>query len=601
MKARARGRRGSAARGLLTLVCALAPIPQDGLERLPGEADGELTQGLARALRGRDVIGSEWAAEGRVAEWTDTLRELVTGSGPITAPIAFRDQRASEWTRTFESADWTVDRRDPGSASDLVESPLSNRAALAEFFTNYRVDGGARTALKIVGVEREGAPVTLVRMTSFSIEGNERIQHLAHLRAKWAPRDTDAPAGPSGPSGSAGSAVSLERSNPIELVWESEERAAVRGPGPAFADSTASAFAAPLPNAWQLGLDRWRLRLDSLLDAGLLGHQGLAVADIDANGWEDLYLPQPGGLPNRLYLSDANGKLRDHSKASGADYLDRTSSALLLDFDGDSHIDLVLATTEELLWLAGDGAGAFELRQRIPAATTTSLAASDYDLDGDLDIYVCGYLSPYDDSATPRPYHDANNGERNQLLRNDGDFQFTDVTESVGLDENNRRFTFAASWSDFDRDGDPDLYVANDFGRNNLYRNDGERFTDVALELGVEDMAAGMGVAWGDIDNDGWEDLYVSNMFSAAGSRLATGPAFHPQGDATTREALLRHARGNTLFLNKGGAFEDATAAAGVGMGRWAWGSILFDMNTDGWLDCLVPNGMITGARDDDL
>ncbi len=78
----------------------------------------------------------------------------------------------------------------------------------------------------------------------------------------------------------------------------------------------------------------------------------------------------------------------------------------------------------------------------------------------------------------------------------------------------------AASWEDYDQDGDLDLYVANDFGRNNLYRNDDGQFVDVAAEAGVEDISAGMSVSWGDYNNDGQADLYVGNMFSSAGNRV---------------------------------------------------------------------------------
>jgi hypothetical protein len=176
------------------------------------------------------------------------------------------------------------------------------------------------------------------------------------------------------------------------------------------------------------------------------------------------------------------------------------------------------------------------------------------------------------------------------------------VTVESGIDENNRKFSFAAVWEDYDNDGDLDVYVANDFGRNNLYRNDGGSFTDVAAELGVEDISAGMGVTWGDHDRDGWMDLYVSNMFSSAGGRITYQRHFRPGTDAQTLAELQRHARGNSLFRNQGGAgFEDVTPVAGAEMGRWAWGASFADIDNDGWQDLLVPNGFVTNARSDDL
>ena len=90
-----------------------------------------------------------------------------------------------------------------------------------------------------------------------------------------------------------------------------------------------------------------------------------------------------------------------------------------------------------------------------------------------------------------------------------------------GIDENNRRFSRSACWEDYDNDGDQDLYVANDFGRNNLYRNDGGHFDRRCRLAGdVEDSAAGMSAAWGDFNRDGNMDIYVANMFSSAGSRI---------------------------------------------------------------------------------
>ena len=104
----------------------------------------------------------------------------------------------------------------------------------------------------------------------------------------------------------------------------------------------------------------------------------------------------------------------------------------------------------------------------------------------------------------------------------------------------NQRFSFAASFTDIDSDGDPDLYVANDFGRNNLYRNDRDKngdstFTDVAKEAAVEDISAGMSVSWADVDGDGDRDLYVSNMWSSAGNRLAYQRNFQSDADETAR------------------------------------------------------------------
>ena len=202
----------------------------------------------------------------------------------------------------------------------------------------------------------------------------------------------------------------------------------------------------------------------------------------------------------------------------------------------------------------------------------------------------------------PMPYYDANNGGRNTLLRNDGSFRFSDVTQQTGLEQNNTRYSLAVSWEDYDNDGDLDLYVANDYGRNCLYRNDGGRFVNVAQQLGVEDMSAGMSICWGDYNHDGWMDMYVANMFSAAGNRITFQRQFKSSVDPTVRKAFQRHARGNTLFENDGkGGFRDVSVQAGVTMGRWAFGSRFVDLNNDGWDDLVVANGFISADDSGDL
>jgi hypothetical protein len=177
-----------------------------------------------------------------------------------------------------------------------------------------------------------------------------------------------------------------------------------------------------------------------------------------------------------------------------------------------------------------------------------------------------------------------------------------DVTDQVGLNENNMRFSTAAAWIDYDNDGDPDLFVTNDFGRNNLYRNDGGKFKDVGPQAGVSEPAAGMGVSFGDIDLDGDLDAYVSNMFSSAGRRVTYQERFQPAIAAAEKAGMQRMSWGNTLLVNQGdGRFVDRAAEAGVQVGRWAWGAVLRDLNNDGLDDVVCPNGFLTGPRLDDL
>ena len=366
-------------------------------------------------------------------------------------------------------------------------------------------------------------------------------------------------------------------------------------------------------NEMLVGTNAWLLRTEKAAGADVIGHQGLTVGDVDGNGLDDLYVLQPAGVPNRLYLQQADGTVLERSAWAGVDWLDRTRSALLIDLDNDGDQDLVAtvawadtATTRALVVAENDGSGRFSQRGRfLVGADLYGLAAADFDGDGDLDLYACQF-NPGEVTAAgfgaPLPYHDANNGGRNTLLRNDGGWRFADVTQAVGLDENNRRWSYAATWEDFDGDGDVDLHVANDHGRDNLYLNQGGMFHDVAAAAAVDDVSAGMSSSWADYDRDGDFDLYVGNMFSSAGRRIASQTHFQPAADTAVRGHYQRHAQGNSLFRNRGDRhFDDVSVASGTTLGRWAWASVFTDVDNDGWQDLLVANGMFTGDDPTDL
>ena len=110
-----------------------------------------------------------------------------------------------------------------------------------------------------------------------------------------------------------------------------------------------------------------------------------------------------------------------------------------------------------------------------------------------------------------------------------------------------------------------------------------------------------MSVTWADYNRDGLMDLYVSNMFSSAGNRIAYQRQFKAGVDDATLSQYQRHARGNTLFANRGDGFDDVSVPAGVTMGRWAWSSNFLDINNDGGDDLFVANGFITNPLVDDL
>jgi tetratricopeptide (TPR) repeat protein/peroxiredoxin len=395
--------------------------------------------------------------------------------------------------------------------------------------------------------------------------------------------------------------------------WRLSDETQSRSASPVFADMTAAAFAGNASYSSQLlrGADYWRTVLDVACGIDIYGHNGVSVGDIDDDGFDDLYVCQPAGLPNRLYRNRGDGTFEDITEASGVGLLENTACALFADFDNDGRQDLVVVRTSGPLLFVNQGGGRFRQKPDAfrfagpPQGTFTGAAVADYDRDGWLDIYFCLYLyyQGTDQYKYPSPYYDAENGPPNFMMRNQRDGTFRDVTAEAGLDKNNTRYSFCCGWSDYNRDGWPDLYVVNDFGRKNLYRNNGNgTFTDVAPQAGVEDVGAGMGVSWFDYDNDGAQDLYVANMWTAAGMRISTQKIFQKNAPEKVRALYRKHAMGNSLFRDTGGgAFHNNGAVAGVEIGRWAWSSDAWDFDHDGFPDLYVANGMISGPSRDDL
>ena len=395
--------------------------------------------------------------------------------------------------------------------------------------------------------------------------------------------------------------------------WKAVKRTRAVAAGSLFVDVSEQALGANPSYAGQLrpSVDYWRARLDGALGVDLYGHHGVSAGDIDGDGDDDLYVSQPSGLPNRLFSNDGGMMFTDVTDAAGVGVLDSTSMSLIEDADNDGDQDLIVITAVSPLLFRNDGAGgfrhaphAFELGSARQGQLTSATLA-DYDLDGDLDLYLCAYRYHAGTGVrhAPTPYHDANNGPPNYLLRNRGDGTFEDATQASGLNVNNSRFSFAAAWQDFDGDSRPDLYVANDFGRNNLYRNNGDgTFSEVAPQMGVEDVGAGMSASWFDYDRDGILDLYVGNMWSAAGLRLSNQSRFRSMSEASERSLYQRHAKGNTLFRGQpNGTFVDATFEAGVAQGRWAWSSGNLDFDNDGFEDIYIANGYVTNSQTHDL
>ena len=399
----------------------------------------------------------------------------------------------------------------------------------------------------------------------------------------------------------------------IVQKWASDPEVRSRLAGPGFTETTGHCLAADTAGMAQLlrGIDDWRARLDGASGIDVYGNHGIAVGDIDGSGYDSFYVCQPSGLPNRLYHNRGDGTFEDITEASGAGILDGTASAYFADFQNRGRQDLLVVRSGGPLLFASMGDGRFEPRPdafhfaRDPQGTFTSAAIADYNRDGFLDVYFCvySYYQGLNQYQFPSPYYDAQNGPPNFLFRNRGDGTFEDVTVASGMDQNNNRFSFAVAWCDFNNDGWPDLFVANDFGRKNLYRGNGDgTFTDVAAKAGVEDYGPGMSTCWLDHDNDGLQDVYVANMWLPVGRRITADSHFLPGVDPAVRALYQKHNAGNSLYRNKGdGAFEDKTGTAGMSMGGWSWSCASWDFDNDGWADLYVANGFVSGANRYDL
>ena len=394
--------------------------------------------------------------------------------------------------------------------------------------------------------------------------------------------------------------------------WNTLDEIRARSHSPIYVDIAANAFGGNTSYATQMmhGSDYWRTVLDGASGIDIYGHNGVSFADIDNDGFDDLYVCQPAGLPNRLFHNRGDGTFEDITESSGLGILENTACALFADFSNHGVQDVIVVRTSGPVLFVNQGDGKFREKRDAfqfanqPQGTFTGAAVADYDRDGWLDVYFCLY-SYYQGTGQyryPSPYHDAENGPPNFLMHNNRDGTFRDATAESGLNQNNSRYSFACGWSDFNGDGWPDLYVVNDFGRKNLYRNNGDgTFRDVAAKTRSEDVGAGMSVGWLDYDKDGAEDLYVANMWTAAGVRISMQDNFKKDSPQPIRELYQKHAMGNSLLRNLGETFEDVTAGAGVGVGRWAWSSDALDFDHDGYPDLYITNGMVSGPDREDL
>ena len=515
-------------------------------------------------------------------------------SGLLTTGFSCTPLRPAEREEVFADRSVTVERAQHLAQARVHVGVEGLASALEELTADLYGASDRRFKFKVIRVKPADQHVDTVVL--FELSGriaSGAIQRSATWKCRWEPPAPDG------------------EPRLLSIILDDYEEVVVRSTSQAlFSDCTESIFR-DIPaydEQFRRGIDFWRARLENYLGIYYDGLRGMAICDVNGDGLEDVYLCEPGGLPNRLFVQLPDGLLRDVSAESGIDLFESTRTALFVDLDNDGDQDMVTPIEKQVQFFSNDGTGHFTREAKLPfeGQTALSLAAADYDQDGNIDVYACFYHGQDEEESNrtpaPLPYHDARSGGYNHLLRNEGNWSFRDVTDDVGLDDNNDRWSFASVWDDYDNDGDLDLYVANDFGRNNLYRYDGGTFTDVAGPAGAEDMNFGMSAAFGDYNRDGWMDIYVSNMFSSAGGRISFQPGFQTDGTDEAIAAFQRMSAGNTLLRNAGdGTFRNVSSKARVGVGRWAWGSIFADVNNDGWEDIVVANGLATGDLPGDL
>jgi hypothetical protein len=329
---------------------------------------------------------------------------------------------------------------------------------------------------------------------------------------------------------------------------------------------------------------------------------GAAFYDFDNDGWLDIFLVNgtrlegfpPGQTPtNRLFKNNRDGTFTDITAKAGLLRSGWGQGVCIGDYDNDGYEDLFVAYFGKNVLYHNNGDGTFtDVTEKAGVAGSgkrwnSGCAFVDYDRDGKLDLFVANYIdldlrtAPVPESG-PCLYKGVMvacgppglNGGKNILFHNNGDGTFTDVSQSSGILQANGTYGLGVLTGDFDNDGWPDIYVANDSAPSALYQNQKNgKFQDIALEAGCALSAdgkpqAGMGVSAGDYDLDGNLDIVKTNF----------------AGDTPS------------LYHNLGGAaFEDATFPAGLGKHTQylGWGCGFFDFDNDGWPDILICNGHV--------
>ncbi|MDZ4829955.1 MAG: FG-GAP-like repeat-containing protein [Phycisphaerae bacterium] len=303
---------------------------------------------------------------------------------------------------------------------------------------------------------------------------------------------------------------------------------------------------------------------------------GCGFADLDGDGDQDALILGGASWRVGVFENLGDGTFTDRTLTSGMPPMSGLSALATADYDGDGDVDVFLSRAFETAVLFQNDGGFSFTDVTFPAGIDAARVGKgvcwgDYNGDGYVDLYICNYRNITEDPTT----------SDNFLYHNNGDGTFTDVAAAVGVNSDSP--SLEAVWTDFDRDGDLDLYVCNDRGTtpgdpgNELFRNDGGVFTDIGAATGTDVKIDAMGLACGDFDADGLVDFYVTNTSGPELIPYQEFPLLLSQGDGTfLREELLWGVAHPSTF--------------------WGWGAFFFDWNNDGRLDLYAVNQQTTNS-----
>ncbi len=336
---------------------------------------------------------------------------------------------------------------------------------------------------------------------------------------------------------------------------------------------------------------------------------GVAVGDVDGDDFDDLYFVN--GDDCQLFRNLGDGTFENVTESSGTSARGpgKARSALIADFDNDGRADIFVSRLDGPNILYRQNAdGTFtdvaEKAGLTPTLESTSCCFADFDADGNLDLYIVNGANI--SKRDPDPIYNALNGEPNVLFMGNGDGTFTERSREAGVDHTG--FGLSCAASDYDGDGDVDLFVTNDFGFDVLYRNRGDgTFEDVTDEAGVTARRASMSASWGDVDGDGAPDLFVGGMIS--NSKWMIDQPGYPSPAPWFLNLLFRNRvldvvremmAGNVFYKNNGDGTFSMVAPETRNTG-WSWSSLFLDYDNDSRLDLYVLNGFISGEDRFDL